>query len=176
MGFHIDIKYSKNGKFRPKINSQMENTVTVIVTIGKDRIINWRQKLFNSYGSWSINPDFELSMVIKHGDITILHPNDETPHYTDILGKQIIYEHGKISLSSDCNSVAYVFRVVTTEALFNCVSNKLHISNEDYAKYCNSMLSKKGILQTKLYSTVNINKYHHLMKDAFSSTIGINNN
>jgi len=172
MGFHTDLKFSKNGSFRHNMNSQKENTVTVIVTFGNHRIIKWRQRMLDENNKWITNKNFDIiSMILKHGDITILHPKDETPHLNEKLGTKVIYEHGKILVEDNCSSVGYVFRVVVTEGLFNTDSNLLYFSREEMEIERKGWSSERELKRSALYSTVQYNKYHELMKNNFSSII-----
>jgi len=172
MGFHTDLKFSKNGSFRHNMNSQKENTVTVIVTFGNHRIIKWRQRMLDENNKWITNKNFDIiSMILKHGDITILHPKDETPHLNEKMGTKVIYEHGKILVEDNCSSVGYVFRVVVTEGLFNTDSNLLYFSREEMEIERKSWSSERELKRSALYSTVQYNKYHELMKNNFSSII-----
>ena len=39
MGWHTDFKYNKKGEYISSMNSQVEDTATVIVTLGHDRVV-----------------------------------------------------------------------------------------------------------------------------------------
>ena len=63
MGFHTDVKYDKKGVYCDKVNCQLDNTSTIVVTMGKDKVLKWRQKVMNDKGYFEHNTEFNLSYV-----------------------------------------------------------------------------------------------------------------
>ena len=59
----------------------MENTPTVIVSLGDERLLNWRRrvKVKNNKGSWvwKIDPSWSGTMSMKRKSIVVLHLLDE---------------------------------------------------------------------------------------------------
>ena len=49
MGWHTDVKHNNKGEYLSSMNSQVEDTPTVIVTLGHDRLLHWRRILKKSY-------------------------------------------------------------------------------------------------------------------------------
>ena len=111
MGFHSDVKYSKSGEFSYKQNSVIENTATVIYTVGYRRALNWRQKIFDTSNKTKININFNLTMLLDEGSMLILHPHDERPHFDSKTNTTVKYEHGKVTIKKNLCSIAFVFRV-----------------------------------------------------------------
>ena len=94
MCMHTDVKYTNDGTFRDGINTQKNNTVTLIFTIGHDRYLKWQRHEMNKNKKWSIDSNFSLLMLLKNGNFVILHPHDECPHGHLVSNIKCKYHHG----------------------------------------------------------------------------------
>ena len=151
MGWHTDVKSNDRGEYRPNVNSQMVNTPTVVFTIGNDRYIHWREKVLHNNKSWEINTEWQLEMLLKHGNIFVLYPGDEISMLNNKLNKVTKYEHGKIKVIRDAVSVSFVFRVVTKFDSFSLDDN-LVINHKE--KVDTTKLKKRQ----ELYKSVDVKK------------------
>ena len=118
MGWHTDSKYSKEGVFLINANCQKENTPTVIITIGHNRILKWRKIIYDEHNKRKPSPNI-IQMLLEEGTIMILHPHDECPHIDNESGEKIKYEHGNVNIGKDNCSVAFVFRVLCKKYQFD---------------------------------------------------------
>ena len=113
MGFHCDSKYSKNGIFLKSSNTQLENTPVVIFTIGSSRYLHWRKRHLskNEKGHcvWTYDNNYLDSMLLEHGHLCLINPQDEMPHVCAKLNKISNYQHGNVKYKGDGMSIAFVF-------------------------------------------------------------------
>ena len=125
LSFHCDNTYTCSGKFSVKKNTQTEDTPTITLTMGSDRVIHYQRRYSNG-GKWEIDATFSHSETLKHGTIGIVHPDDERPFKMNIDGKirNCQYQHGNIRISRNKLSVALVFRHVSTFSGFSTITSK----------------------------------------------------
>ena len=163
MGWHTDLKYSKDGIFSVNLNSQKENTPTVIFTLGDKRKLNWRKIVFDEKNK--SQPSAKIfEMLLEEGHILILNPHDECPHIDVTSGEKIKFEHGNVNIGKNACSIAFVFRVVSTIHAFD-KHNKL-INKE--SEVTNSQLHDELIMDN-LYKDFNAEKYHKDIKHKFKN-------
>ena len=170
MGWHTDLKYSKKGLYSHKQNCQVENTPTVIITVGMERILKWRQVCFDAAKKTNINKDWCLEMLMKEGILTILHPMDECPHWNTEINKYVKYEHGNVNIKKGECSVAFVFRMVKHKYHFTVKDNLMHKKDQG------SLNETTKQEYDKMYSKIDIQTYHQEMLDVFSCIIEDFNN
>ncbi len=101
LGAHCDCTYGKDGTFKHNANSQTEDTVTASFTIGDQRVVNFYiRKIIgsngaDSNGNWVLDENEFAKLTSSHGDIMILHPDDERPffvkHGNETLTTQILH-------------------------------------------------------------------------------------
>lgn len=128
--FHTDTTYDGNGKFIKDKNSQLKNTLTVILVLGSTRKLNMRPqtkevKKFKK-------DDWCQKISLEHGDLFIIHPHDEAPCNRCCVSKQhkIFYQHGNVQFGkSDQLSIGLVFRVSIHLRLYDGLSGK-YIQNQ----------------------------------------------
>lgn len=128
MSYHCDNTYSPNGKFSKTMNTQLEDTPTITLTIGNSRKIMYQRRYADDKGKWQIDPSFNHSEILSHGTICIVHPDDERPFSMEIGGKsrKCQYQHGNLRVSQNKMSIAFVFRHVTTHCKFyNQTNNRV---------------------------------------------------
>ena len=128
MGKHSDCVYSvQNGCYVKKDNSQVQNTPTVIYSLGDTRSLHWtrRKRIATSNGRhvWECDQDFKSEYPLSTDSVTIVNTLDEDPEYTSLDGSKYQYQHGDVNVSKDQLSVGIVFRTVHTTALYDQTSN-----------------------------------------------------
>ena len=167
MGFHTDFKYNKKGEYISSINSQVEDTATVIVTLGHDMLLHWRRRLKNSIDSkgirnnWIIDTSWCGSMLMSPSFITVLHALDEKRRKLHNTIYDVQYHHGNVVVPEDSMSIALVFRVVEEHHCYDIVTNCM-INN-------NLHTEKDWLIRVRtreeLYSQFDELKYHkHMVK------------
>ena len=82
LGFNSDCVYSPiNGDFVTSSNSQVENTPSVIYSIGENFNLHWKRRkigLSNTrHSKWIDDPSFKSCYSLDSDTITILNPLDE---------------------------------------------------------------------------------------------------
>ena len=164
MGWHTDCKYSKCGKFSKASNYQMENTPTVILTLGSSRVLHWRKKLVDMECKLKSSKSF-LKMVLREGTVLILNPKDECPHYNDTDNGKVKYEHGNVKIGKDETSIGLVFRVVPNYVSVNITDNRLVCSSIRPAE------SKIVTEMDKQYASVDVELVHKFMKEKYSNIL-----
>ena len=165
MSWHCDHKYSKLGKFVKSTNSQVQNTVTIILSLGDERILNWRRRklIKNKNGNmiWEIDKSWVGSMTMNKYGMVILNPFDEQPHIIDDCGNYYQYQHGDVHISGDSMSIGLVFRVVDEYYYYNSVSNRM--INHNISQKLNSKDLDDQHKRLCLYKNFDKAKYHELM-------------
>ena len=96
MGWHCDSSYNKDGSF--KNISQVQNTPVVILTYGNNRTLKWQRVAHSSNGWVSDQTWTTQSMTMNDSSYMLLHPYDEKPHYNNLIGKKIRYQHGNVRM------------------------------------------------------------------------------
>ena len=147
MGWHCDAKYSLDGVFESKKNSQAPNTPVIIVTYGNNRYLKWRRVYYgpNKHGKmvWIQDKSWvkqEMCMgnlsflILSHADeIPKRHPGSNTPYR---------FEHGNIRVNKEEGfSVAFVLRIVTTFHYYDIITN-IMITNVKYSVSAKDVLRK----------------------------------
>ena len=118
---HCDNTYRPNGDFVHKVNSRVENTPTITLTIGDPRTIRYHRR----YSSDGVRWDEELKHVhtdyLSHGTINVVHPDDERPFEVRLEGnsKPCQIQHGHVRVGLNKMSIALVFRTVKNVSLFH---------------------------------------------------------
>ena len=133
LGEHCDCSYKKDGSFNHSANSQAENTITASVTIGDSRVVSFylrslcKENCAYKSGIWNLKKESITSMTISHGDIMVIHPDDERPfNATDDNGtmlRQIL--HGNVKVDKGNFSVGFVFRNVAKVDTYSRDNNML---------------------------------------------------
>ena len=120
LGFHTDNVYSHWGVFEHAKNSQVENTVTAVLTLGDDHKLLFReQKLVRDKDTekivWKTRKDrLQLPFNMKNNSVFILNPNDEITRQRGTHDRTLSrFQHGGVKCPGpNCLSVALVFRTV----------------------------------------------------------------
>ena len=75
MGFHSDGSYTKDGIFSIPRNCQVENTPTVVFSLGNDRDLNWRRRFLKNK-IWVRDDSWGACYCIGNNTITIVNSKD----------------------------------------------------------------------------------------------------
>ena len=97
MGWHADITHDSDGKYQPSQNSQRINTPTVVYTLGDERTLNWRRRLWSNK-KVLMDKLFKHAMNLPEGSAVLINPLDETPKpmtNSDIIEQ---FVHGNVKV------------------------------------------------------------------------------
>ena len=124
LGIHSDCVYSaRDGCYVKKDNSQIQNTPTVIYSLGDTRTLHWkrRRRLTKSNGRtvWDSDIEFSAEYELSHDSVTIVNTLDEDPEHVSEDGSQYQYQHGNVNVSKDKFCVGIVFRTVHTTDVYD---------------------------------------------------------
>ena len=116
MPFHCDVTYNHKGEYVDNMNEQVENTPTVILTIGDSRYLNFQCQMSmvnNKTGrmKWVVMKDNPSCKRIQLADKTVyvLNTIDERPAIDPVSGCFIRYQHGNVVVNKSTMSCAWVF-------------------------------------------------------------------
>ena len=140
MGKHCDITYSKEGKYQASHNTQTENSLTVSLTIGDSRIVNFFRRYYydaktdGKNANWIDIESPVASYTLEHGDIMVLHPDDERPFShkdteTDTITQ---FQHGEVNVDDGRFSVGFLFRNVRSIEAFERKDSTLSFKGYSY--------------------------------------------
>ena len=121
MGFHSDGSYTNAGLFSITRNCQVENTPTVVFSLGNARDLNWRRR-FLKKNVWVSDNSWGASYCIGNNTITIINPKDENPLSEKNISDLLQYLHGGVNVNSSSGSkisCALVFRSVNSIRTYN---------------------------------------------------------
>ena len=124
LGMHSDCVYSvSDGSYVKKDNSQIQNTPTVIYSLGDTRCLHWRRRqlLTKSNGRtvWDIDKEFRAKFELSHDSVTIVNTLDEDPKHMSEDQSLYQYQHGNVNVSKDQFSVGIVFRTVHRSDIYD---------------------------------------------------------
>ena len=124
LGMHSDCVYSaQNGTYIHKDNSQVQNTPTVVYSLGDTRLLHWnRRKRISSINGrtiWESDEEFKTTYPLSTDSVTIVNTLDEDPEYTSLDGSKYQYQHGDVNVNKDQLSIGIVFRTVNSTALYD---------------------------------------------------------
>ena len=132
LGYHCDIMYNNDGVYMINQNEQTENTPTVILTFGDQRILKWRRKIYtkgkNGRKMWVPDISWNESIVMNNFSITIINTLDECPTKMNTIETLVKYQHGVEKIVNDYFSIGYVFRVVNNFKDYCSITNVMEIN------------------------------------------------
>ena len=92
-------------------------------------VLHWRKRktVTNERGNkvWVVDDMPIQKMVFEKGDLCIINPHDEKPHFDDVLMEEIHFQHGKTRVNGENISIAMVFRVSPHKCKCDVNSNKV---------------------------------------------------
>ena len=119
MHFHCDVTYNHKGQYVDHMNEQVENTPSVIITLGDDRDLKWQKQICmvnqkTGRLKWYDMDKSEFCKTVVLGDKTIFIVNtlDERPILDSNYGCLIRYQHGNDNVTKSKISCGLVLRVV----------------------------------------------------------------
>ena len=122
MGFHTDITYNHKGIYVKSKNGQRDMTPAVIVSIGDSRKLIWQRQVqvLSEHGrkKWVTDKSFKSVVTLGNMSIIIVNPLDESATYDCSIGLTVRYRHGGVIVRGNRLSIGFVFRVVTTWAVY----------------------------------------------------------
>lgn len=145
LSFHRDCIYKPDGTFDSKLNSQVPDTPTCILSIGDRRDVQF--KLFkhtrgeNGYLKLKTCGERDRKkFTLKHGSLFILHYDDEKLQLREfyqhegemkkLMNEQCFYKHGNVRFGGNgMVSVGIVFRCTSKSLLVHASSGK-HVCYE----------------------------------------------
>ena len=156
MGWHCDSRYSKKSESSPNSNTQSINSPAIIFTIGTFRILRWRKKYLHQSNNgdqpWHYQKSFEFEMLLRVGNILLIHPDDEVPRYCPIEGVICNYQFGEVRFKDYHGlSIGYMFRNTTSISSFDWNTNLCDQSQNE------------ALVPKDIYNQADISKFHNNM-------------
>ena len=103
MPFHCDVTYNHKGEYIDSKNEQIENTATVIISLGDSRYLNFQCQMCmmnkkTGRMNWIVVKDNPLikKIQLKDKSIFVLNTIDERPAIDPDTGCFIRYQHGNV--------------------------------------------------------------------------------
>ena len=126
MPFHCDVTYNHKGEYIDFKNEQIENTATVIISLGDSRYLNFQCQMCimnkkTGRMNWIVVKDNPLikNIQLKDKSIFVLNTIDERPAIDPDTGCFIRYQHGNVIVKNSNMSCAWVLRVVKNIERYN---------------------------------------------------------
>ena len=126
INWHTDQRYGKDGKFMTSQNSQEENTLVAILTIGDTRYLHmkcvrYRQSKKRKHSKNPAGPidvdgnDCHKVFPLTNGSLFLLNPWDEIPFIRKHFDEEsaTFFQHSAVYSSRDGLSIALVFRTTS---------------------------------------------------------------
>ena len=139
MPFHCDVSYNHSGEYDNSLNEQVENTPTIIISMGDSRELQWKCQICminNKTGrlKWYDIDNTIWCKTFVLGDKTVLIVNtlDERPAQDPITGCLMRYQHGNVNVTKSTMSCGLAFRVVKNTARYNGNNKMITGTNTDY--------------------------------------------
>ena len=155
---HCDCTYStKDGTFLHSANSQVENTPTVVYSVGTKRRLNWCRRRLAKTGSrniWESDKEWSSHFDIVSDTISTIHPDDENAKTPFVDPVQ--YQHGNVKVGKNEFSIGFVFRIVDSVGEYSLKSDLHYVdpSNtfKDFSKDYENFNKKKLVFHQYLLS------------------------
>ena len=126
MPFHCDVTYNHKGDYVDSKNEQIENTPTVIISLGDSRYLNFQCQMCmmnkkTGRLNWVVVKKNSLiqRIELKDKSIFVLNTIDERPAIDPASGCFIRYQHGNVVVRDSKISCAWVLRVVKNIERYN---------------------------------------------------------
>ena len=141
LGYHTDVTYDHNGKYITSRNGQLEDTPTVVLTIGNSRKLNWQRQILvkgeNGRRKWITDKCWKDHMILNDCSITIVNSLDERPTFDPSSGHIVRYRHGGVTVKGTSISTGFAFRVVKDRLKYDDRNKILDTSNYPVFDHCN---------------------------------------
>ena len=147
MPFHCDVTYNNKGLYDELKNEQVENTPSVIITLGDSRQLKWQKQILmvncaSGRLKWYNMHKCDFFETVELGDKTIYIVNTlcERPLVDPYYGCFIRYQHGHVNVTKFNMSCGLVLRVVKNIRLYNqdnqiiCDSDHMHVESGNLNK------------------------------------------
>ena len=130
---HCDCTYSvHNGKYMPTANSQVENTPTVVYSLGSVRDLNFRRRRIikgKKGNKWLYDTEWGATYQLSSNSISIIHPDDENP---DPIFQ---YQHGGVKVGKGQLSIGLAFRIVNSIEEYDVNDIRTYDTSSKHADY-----------------------------------------
>ena len=154
---HCDNTYSVHtGKFVDSANSQVEDTPTVVYSLGTSRtLIFYRRQIIKGKrgNKWMDDTNWSRSFHISNNSIWILNPIDEKA-----FGKYQ-YQHGGVKVMKGEMSIGFAFRILKNVEEYNIDNDirayDISANHPDYSNIYKRFMSCQGEFHTNLVSLMN---------------------
>ena len=140
LGYHTDCVYSaSNGKYVPKLNSQVENTPALIYSLGNTRTLKRKSRHISKSSTgrsiWKNDKDRTQTFCLGSDTVTIINPLDENPLSVNNIQRKSQYLHGGVSVTGENFSVGLVFRVVKSTCVYNQDNDTMVTDDPNVSNY-----------------------------------------
>ena len=174
MGYHSDMFYNlKDGLYDARRNSQVQNTVTVVLSIGDNRTLKWKRRFIGNRKGiskagvvtnrrvWVDDDTFNTCFELGNSTVTIINPLDEDPLYNTEGSVKTQYLHGGVNVSGDKLAFGFVYRFVMGQASYSDITHRMlttdAVPNDDYNKLYNKVVQENFMNNLR---TSYINKFY----------------
>lgn len=126
INWHTDQRFGKDGKFMTSQNSQEENTLVAILTIGDTRYLHMKCVRYRESKDKKgpkepagpidvVGNDCYKVFTLTNGSLFLLNPWDEVPFIRQHFDEEsaTFFQHSAMYLSKDGLSIALVFRTTS---------------------------------------------------------------
>ena len=154
---HCDCTYSvHNGKYILSANSQVENTPTIVYSLGSARSLNFnrREIVKGKRGNkWLNDTEWSTTFELENNSIWINNPADEEP------SPRYQYQHGGVKVGEGELSIGFAFRNVNCVQEYNVMSDlrsyDVSASHEDNSKVYKRFMSHQETFHENLVKLMN---------------------
>ena len=126
MPFHCDVTYNHKGKYVTSLNEQVENTPSVIISLGDDRQLHWQRQMLKTNNKtgrlkwYDVSmSDFSRTINLYDKSIYVVNTLDEKPIIDPMSSCFIRYQHGNVNVRKESMSCGLVLRVVNRIHSYN---------------------------------------------------------
>ena len=137
MPFHCDVTYNHKGQYVDSANEQIENTPSVIISLGDTRYLKWRlqiclvNKATGRLKWYNVSKtNFIKTMALGDKTILIVNTLDERPFLDSGSRCFMRYQHGNVNVKDSAFTCGLVLRVVKGKSRYN-IGNQLVDNSKD---------------------------------------------
>ena len=170
---HRDQRYTTSGKFMHCQNSQMQKTLTLVLTVGSSREIRFVLMKHNdqSTGTGPIQLECVRKFSLTHGSMFSLHPEDEETRIRPCLypAGSTFYKHGVEFGKKDEMSIALMMRTTIHLRPYNRLTGQYLVA--DCTQVSAESENRDRELEKLLQDRVKIRDYHIQLKRLFDEFV-----